>query len=201
METSARSLAKLLVERSYIQGDFVLASGRRSPFYFDCRLTTCFAEAMPLIGEAFANAFRAAGTRPVSVGGLTSGADPIAQAIAYYSLVHGPAINMFSVRKDRKQHGTQKWIEGCSESPVAVVDDVVTSGGSVIRAIERCHEDGCEIVHVAVLVDREEGGMDAIRKLVPNVPVTAIFKKGELDALRAQERGARRPTRESADAQ
>jgi orotate phosphoribosyltransferase len=189
MGMADRSLAKLLVERSYIHGDFVLASGRRSQFYFDCKLTTCFAEAMPLIGEAFVSAFRAAGTQPLSVGGLTSGADPIANAIAYYSLGQGPVRSMFSVRKDRKQHGTQKWIEGCAESPVAIVDDVVTSGGSVIRAIERCREDGYEIVHVAVLVDREEGGMEAIRRVVPNVPVAAIFKKAELDALRAREHG------------
>ena len=189
MDTADRSLAKLLVGRSYIRGDFVLASGRRSQLYFDCRLTTCCAEAMPLIGEAFARAFRAAGANPVSVGGLTSGADPIAHAIAYHSLSAGPVRNMFSVRKERKEHGTRKWIEGCAKSPVAVVDDVVTSGGSVIRAIERCLEDDLEIVHVAVLVDREEDGMVAIQKLVPNVPVTAIFRKAELDALRDQEHG------------
>jgi orotate phosphoribosyltransferase len=184
-----KDLAKLLVDRSYIHGDFVLASGRRSSFYFDCKLTTCFADAMPLIGEAFINAFRQEKTEPVSVGGLTSGADPIANAIAFHSLSHPPVRNMFSVRKDRKEHGTRKWIEGCAQSPVAVVDDVVTSGGSVLRAIERCIEDGLEIVHVAVLVDREEGGMEAIRKAIPGVPVTALLRKSELDALRAQEYG------------
>lgn len=189
VDTANRNLAKLLVDRSYIHRDFVLASGRRSQFYFDCKLTTCFAEAMPLIGEAFVREFRRAGTSPVSVGGLTSGADPIANAIAYYSLSDHPVRNMFSVRKEQKDHGTRKWIEGCAQSPVAVVDDVVTSGGSVRRAIERCLEDGLEIVHVAVLVDREEGGMEAIRADVPNVPVTAIFKKADLDALRAQEHG------------
>jgi orotate phosphoribosyltransferase len=189
IDMADRSLAKLLVGKSYIHGDFVLASGRRSQFYFDCKLTTCFADAMPLIGEAFVRAFRAAGTSPMSVGGLTSGADPIANAIAYYSLNDGPVINMFSVRKDRKEHGTRKWIEGCGQTPVAIVDDVVTSGGSVIRAIERAREDNLEIVHVAVLVDREEGGMAAIQKAIPGVPVTAILKKSELDALLAEERG------------
>lgn len=189
IELADQSLAKILIERSYIQGDFVLASGRRSQFYFDCKLTTCFADAMPKIGEAFVRAFRAEGTNPRSVGGLTAGADPIANAVAYYSLGDGPARNMFSVRKDQKDHGTQKWIEGCADSPVAVVDDVVTSGGSVIRAIERCQEAGLEIVHVAYLVDREEGGLEAIRKAVPDVPVTAIFTKSELDALRDQEHG------------
>jgi orotate phosphoribosyltransferase len=187
--TANRSLAKLLVERSYIRGDFVLASGRRSRFYFDCKLTTCWSEGMPLVGEAFLRAFRDAGTRPLSVGGLTSGADPIASAIAFHALGTGPVRGMFSVRKERKQHGTRKWIEGCAESPVAVVDDVVTSGGSVIRAIERCREEGLEIAHVAVLVDREEGGMQAIRELVPGLPLTAIFRRSELDALRSQEHG------------
>ena len=96
---------------------------------------------------------------------------------------------MFSVRKERKTHGTQRWIEGCAASPVAVVDDVVTSGGSVLAAIERCREEGLEIVHVAVLVDREEGGMEAIRAAAPDVPVTAIFRKSDLDALRLEDRG------------
>jgi orotate phosphoribosyltransferase len=189
VDTANRNLAKILVERSQIEGDFVLASGRRSNFYFDCRQTTCFAEALPLIGEAFDREFARAGTSPRSVGGLTSGADPIAGAISYFSLSQGIPREMFSVRKERKGHGTRRWIEGCAESPLAVVDDVVTSGGSVLKAIERCIEDGLEIVQVAVLVDREEGGMDAIRKVVPNLPVTAIFTKSELDALRAQERG------------
>ena len=156
-------LAKLLVARSYVEGDFVLASGRRSTSYFDCKLTTCFAEAMPLLGAAFIDEFARAGTNPRCVGGLTSGADPIAQAIAFHSLVARPVRDFFIVRKDRKDHGTRKWIEGCVENPIAIVDDVVTSGGSVLKAIERCQEEGLAIVHVAVLVDREEGGMDAIR--------------------------------------
>jgi orotate phosphoribosyltransferase len=189
VDVANRSLAKFLVNRSYIHGDFVLASGRRSSFYFDCKLTTCFAEAMPLIGEAFVREFDRERSSPRCVGGLTSGADPISNAIAYYSLNVGTPLDMFSVRKEQKSHGTRKWIEGCAESPLAVVDDVVTSGGSVIRAIERCQEDGREIVHVAVLVDREEGGMGNIQAAIPNIPVTAIFKKSELDALRAQEHG------------
>jgi orotate phosphoribosyltransferase len=184
MHAADQPLAKVLVERSFVEGDFLLASGRRSRFYFDCKLTTCCAEAMPLIGAAFLRAFRAAGTPPRSVGGLTAGADPIAQAVAFQSLADGPVLDMFSVRKDRKTHGTEKWIEGCAVAPVAVVDDVATSGGSVIRAIERCREEGFEIAHVAVLVDREEGGMDVIQRAVPGVPVSAIFRKSELDALR-----------------
>jgi orotate phosphoribosyltransferase len=94
--------------------------------------------------------------------------------------------DFFIVRKDRKDHGTRKWIEGCAEGPIAIVDDVVTSGGSVLKAIERCLEEKLAIVHVAVLVDREEGGMDAIRARVPGVPVTAVFQRSQLDALRGR---------------
>jgi len=187
LDPDRRALAKLLVERSYIEGDFVLASGRRSSVYFDCRLTTCHAEAMPLIARACLDELRRAGTWPRSVGGMTAGADPIAAAIAYGSLAEGPPIDAFSVRKERKSHGTGKWIEGCAESPVLVVEDAVTSGGSAIRAIERCREEGLEIVHVVALVDREEGGMAAVEAAVPGVPVTALFTRSELDALRAEE--------------
>jgi orotate phosphoribosyltransferase len=182
-------LAKVFVERSYVEGDFVLSSGRRSRYIFDCKLTTCLAEAMPLVGAAFIEEFAQAGTNPRSVGGLTMGADSIAQSIALHSLVLGPVRNFFIVRKERKEHGTRKWIEGIAESPVAIVDDAVTSGGSVIKAVDRCLEEGLEIAHVAVLVDREEGGMEAIRARVPNVPVTAIFQRTQLDALREQLRG------------
>src|SRR5215813_5107553 len=97
-----RDLAKLLVQRSYVEGDFLLSSGRRSTSYFDCKLTTCLAEAMPLVGAAFIDEFARAGTHPRSVGGLTMGADSIAQAIAHHSLVQGPVRDLFIVRKDRK---------------------------------------------------------------------------------------------------
>jgi orotate phosphoribosyltransferase len=189
VESPRHLLAKHLVQRSYVRGDFVLASGRLSNFYFDCRLTTCFAEALPLIGRAFLDEFQKAGIRPHSVGGLTSGSDPIAAAIALGSVGEGRPIDLFSVRKERKEHGTRKWIEGCAESPVAVVDDVATSGKSVIQAIECCREEKLEVVHVVVLVDREEGGMDAIRAVAPGIPVSAIFTRTELEALRARERG------------
>jgi orotate phosphoribosyltransferase len=192
LNSADRALAKLLVERSFIPGDFTLSSGRRSDYYFDCRVTTCFPDAMPLIGKAFVAELRRAGTAPRSVGGMTMGADPIANAIAYYSLGDGPSLGAFTVRKERKQHGTRRWIEGCAEAPVVVVDDVVTSGGSVLRSIERIQEEGLAIVHVVVLVDREEGGMEAIRAKLPGTPVSAIFTKTELEALRAQERGPAR---------
>ncbi|HTY17501.1 MAG TPA: orotate phosphoribosyltransferase [Myxococcota bacterium] len=189
MDSQRHLLAKHLVQRSYVRGDFVLASGRRSEYYFDCRLTTCFAEAMPLIGRAFLAELERLGVQARSVGGLTSGSDPIAAAVALCSMAGGRPIDLFSVRKERKAHGMRKWVEGCPVSPAAVVDDVATSGKSVVQAIERCREEGLEVAGVVVLVDREEGGMDAIRAAAPGVPVSALFARSQLDALRASERG------------
>lgn len=193
MHDAKRDLAKILVENSYLRGDFVLSSGRRSEFYFDCKQTTHFAPAMPLIGRVFIDAFRSGGGIPRSVGGLTTGADPIALAIAQHSLgVPGmPPINSFIVRKERKEHGTMKWVDGrvAPGDSVTVVDDVVTSGGSVVRAVQRCREEGLQILQVTVLVDREEGGLKNIELEVPGVPVIAIFKKADLEAIFAQEQG------------
>ncbi|MEX2207723.1 MAG: orotate phosphoribosyltransferase [Myxococcota bacterium] len=183
-------LAKLLTERSYLTASaekpFKLASGRTSQFYFDCQATTMFADAMPLIGRAFLEHIRTEGKNPLAVGGLTRGADPIAQAIARESLDSPPVLNSFSVRKQRKDHGTSRWIEGCA-SPgmrVVIVDDVITSGGSVIQAIDSAEDERLKIVQVIVLVDREEGGLKAIKDRVPDVPVSAIFLKSELDRKR-----------------
>jgi orotate phosphoribosyltransferase len=193
-------LAKILVHRSHLhrkpgEPPFTLASGKTSDFYFDCQKTTRLAEAMPLIGRVFLAELAREGVSVRSVGGLAQGADPIAQAIAHSSHdVTGSTIDAFSVRKQRKAHGTQQWIEGCAPSgtPVAVVDDVITTGGSVLTAIERCKEEGLSILQVIVLVDREDTearAMETIRRAVPGVPVSAIFTKRELDSIDVQERG------------
>ncbi|MCC6642554.1 MAG: orotate phosphoribosyltransferase [Deltaproteobacteria bacterium] len=184
-------LAQILVHRSYLEAEreedyFVLTSGRRSKTYFDCQVTTAYAQAMPLIGRAFLDEFSRHGVAPDAVGGLTRGADPVAQAIVYTSLLFPPVVQLFSVRKARKEHGMRRWIEGCAPpgGRVAVVDDVVTSGKSVLQAIAACREEGLEVAQVVVLVDREEGGMDRIRELAGKAPVTAIFTRSELEALR-----------------
>ena len=184
-------LAEILVRRSYLEAEreedyFVLTSGRRSKTYFDCQVTTAYAQAMPLIGRAFLDEFRRQGVLPAAVGGLTRGADPVAQAIVYTSLLFPPVVQLFSVRKARKEHGMRRWIEGCAPpgGRVAVVDDVVTSGKSVLQAIAACREEGLEVAQVVVLVDREEGGMDRIREAAGKAPVSAIFTRSQLEALR-----------------
>jgi orotate phosphoribosyltransferase len=196
MDSHESRLLELLVQRSYLyrpEQPFVLASGKTSPVYIDCRLTTTSAEALPLIGRAFCRRLATARGPIVAVGGLTLGADPIAAATAYYSTAAGPAVSWFSIRKEAKQHGTTRWIEGAVEtgSRVAVVDDVVTTGGSTITAIERCRSFGLTIAAAIVLVDRSDGdGRAQIEAaLAPDGGTfQSVFTRDDLERAR-QERG------------
>jgi orotate phosphoribosyltransferase len=190
MQRVDQALAELLVRHSYLHRQegrdepFRLASGRTSFFYFDCQLTTMRAEAIELIGHAF---WRRLLPTVKSVGGLTRGADPIAHGIAGYSALRGKrCVDAFSVRKQQKTHGTGKWIEGVAAkgARVAVVDDVITSGKSVITAVDHCRDEGLEVLQVIVLVDREEGGLPAIQEHVgPSVSVERVFTKSGLDGI------------------
>jgi orotate phosphoribosyltransferase len=176
-------LLNLLVTHSYNRASydkFELSSGGRSNFYIDCKATTMRAEAMPLVGRAVAALLP---PETESVGGLTLGADAIAGATAFYCQTVKRRVDSFTVRKSAKNHGLMKFIEGCPGSRVVVVDDVVTTGGSTIDAIRKCRDAGIQVVAVVALVDREEGGMDAVRaEAGPDVPVSAIFRKSELEA-------------------
>ena len=180
-------LATKLMERSFLtrghdEPPFVLASGQTSHHYFDCERTTTFARALPLIGRAF---FDELLPGVAAVGGPTRGADPIADAVGYYSVLQDRPVNVFSVRMQLKEaHGIEVWVEG-SAAPgdsVAFVDDVVTSGSSVVVAMSRCRASGLRIAQVIVLVDREEqGGLQRIQDAAgPTVPVKAIFRYSEL---------------------
>jgi orotate phosphoribosyltransferase len=153
-------LEELLLARSVRRGDFVLASGERSSYYIDCRLTTMSAEGLRLVGRAGLAAIRAAGWDASVVGGLTLGADPLAYAIAAESFTAGPPMDAFSVRKEAKEHGTRRLIEGNFEpgARAVVVEDVITSGRSALRAIEAVRQEGGQVVGVLALVDREQGG-------------------------------------------
>lgn len=161
------ALHELLRARSVRRGDFVLASGRRSSYYIDARLTTMSAPGLDLIGRSGLAAIRAAGWKPAAIGGLTMGADPVAYAVAAASLTSNDVIDAFSVRKEAKKHGTGRRIEG-NFSPglqVVVVEDVITSGGSAIQAIEAIRTEGGEVIGLLAVVDREEGGRAAIEGL------------------------------------
>ena len=158
--TDRESLRRLLLERSVRRGSFVLASGQRSSYYIDCRLTTMSAEGMTLIGRMGWEALQQMGWRPTAIGGLTMGADPVAYAIAAASYGSTAPVDAFSVRKETKDHGTGRLIEGNFKSgdPVVVVEDVITSGGSALKALAAVEEAGGTVLGVLAVVDREQGG-------------------------------------------
>lgn len=169
-------LIALLASLSAKRGDFVLASGRRSNLYVDCRLTAMHPEGQLLIGRAGLAALRHSGWPVDSVGGLTLGADPIAYAIAHASaLAHergdGEMVRGFTVRKEAKQYGTGKLIEGPFHpgDKVVVVEDVITTGGSALKAVDAIRAAGGDVQGVLALVDRQEGGREALEAAGLNV--------------------------------
>jgi len=177
------TLLDMLVKHSYHRAPddrFELSSGKRSNFYIDCKTTTMRSEAMPYVARAVLAHFPADAD---AVGGLTLGADAIAGATAFYCQTIGRHVDSFTVRKSAKSHGMMKFIEGCPGARVVVVDDVVTTGGSTIDAIRKCRDAGIQVVAVVALVDREEGGMDAVRaEAGPGIPVSAVFTRSDLEA-------------------
>lgn len=159
-----QELIALLAERSVKRGHFTLASGKTSELYVDARVTSMSAEGLSLIGPAGLNAIRTAGWEVDAVGGMTLGADPIAYAISYTSSLHPPLIRAFTVRKETKTHGTSRLIEGPLQKGdrVVVVEDVITTGASALRAIDAVTNAGGRIQGVLALVDREDGGRRTI---------------------------------------
>jgi len=179
--TPARTeLIALLRERSFRRGTFTLASGRRSSYYVDARLTTMSAHGLSLVGTLGLEAIRTAGWTPSLVGGLTLGADPVAYAIAAASDRAPPTIDGFTVRKEAKAHGTGRRLEGPfrSGATVVVVEDVITTGGSALAAITAVTEAGGQVVGVLAVVDREEGGRQAIE--AAGYPVIALVRLPDL---------------------
>lgn len=159
-------LRDLLLARSLRRGDFVLASGRRSPYYIDARLTTMSGEGLALIGALGLERLAARGWAPQAVGGLTLGADPVAYALAAAAHGRGAPLDAFTVRKETKTHGTAKRIEGCFTpgAAVVVVEDVITSGGSARDAIGAVEREGGRVLGVLAVVDREEGGREVLER-------------------------------------
>lgn len=167
-------LKQLLKDRSLKIGDFLLASGRRSKYYFDSKLTTLTSEGAYITARCFLGVIRAQGIEADVIGGMTLGADPIVSAVAALSHAEGPALDAFIVRKEPKGHGTMQWIEGPVKpgQRAIIVDDVVTTGGSTLKAIEKAQEFGLEVVAVMALLDREEGGTEALNARFKFFPVT-----------------------------
>jgi orotate phosphoribosyltransferase len=172
--TAHERLIAALREHALVIGEVTLTSGRKAHYYVDAKRAILRREGFAALGELVAA--EAEGVRATAVGGMTMGADPVACA----ALAAGAEVKAFFVRKERKQHGLQRWIEGAELEPgerCLVVEDVVTTGGSTIAAIERVREEGFEVAGVVSVLDRLSGGAEAIGAVAngaPYIPLTTI---------------------------
>ncbi len=171
-------LRALLKEQSLMFGEFTLASGKKSNFYFDSKRTTLLPEGAWLAAREILRLIRERGIEADAIGGLTLGADPIVCPVAALSHAEGRPLRAFIVRKETKEHGTGRKIEGQLEpgSRVIIVDDVVTTAGSTLKAIEAAEQAGHTVVAVICLVDREQGGAEALAKY----PFYPLYRKAEI---------------------
>lgn len=158
--------------------EFKLASGKKSRFYVNCKPSVLRPEGLYLTGNLILEAVKDLDID--GIGGLTFGADPIAVAASFASSMTEKPFKAFSIRKEKKDHGISKWIEGDMKKGerVVIIDDVATTGGSTIKAVERAKSEGLDVVAAVILVDREEGGVQNIAEHVPEV--ISILKKSEL---------------------
>jgi orotate phosphoribosyltransferase len=179
MHCLRQNLLSTLAHKSFRLGEFKLSSGGTSDYYIDCRTTTLDARGSRLTGEVFLEEVGQRGWKPQAIGGLTMGADPIVVAVSVVSgELHG-----FLVRKAEKQHGTGQRIEGFREkgARVVIVDDVCTTGGSTVQAIEAAREFGFEVVGVMCLVEREEArGRPSVEKAAAPAPFVSIFTANDV---------------------
>jgi orotate phosphoribosyltransferase len=170
-------LLELLRTRAFAEREVVLSSGLKSNFYVDCKQVSLHAEGACLIGELFHAAIDEIAPDAVAVGGLTLGADPLATATSLVSFQQGRPRAAFIVRKEPKGHGTGQWIESAglaAGAKVVILEDVVTTGASTLRAIERARGAGLVVLHALGLVDRLEGGREAVEA---QAPLSTLFTR------------------------
>ncbi len=181
LEADRRRLLAMLTQLSYAKKKVVLSSGRESDFYVDCKKTVLTAEGHWLVGKLMFAGARQHFPEAVGVGGLTMGADPLASAVSLVSFLGQAPLQAFLVRKEPKGHGTGQWIEGLTSLPagakVVILEDVITTGASTIKAIERARAEGLMPVGAFTLVDRQEGGREAIE--ATGVPVVSLFARSD----------------------
>jgi len=182
--TARDELKDILLKKSIRTGDFTLASGKKSNFYVDCRVSTMDCRGAILVGEvgyaAVAEELSQREEKPVAIGGMTMGADPISLAIAMESSRQNTPLQMFSVRKEAKKYGTGKRVEGnfSEGDTIILVEDTATTGGSTIKAMDAIEAEGGKVSFVLILVDREEGAKEVIE--ARGAKVVSIYGKDEL---------------------
>ena len=179
---SRERLVELLKERSYERRRVILASGKESDFFIDCKQTILTAEGHALTGELMFDALYAFEACE-AVAGVELGGCPLASAVSLVSFQRKKPLAALYVRKEAKDHGTRKLVEGDKALrpglPVAMLEDVITTGGSTLKAIEKLQAVGAKVVGVVALVDREEGGREAIE--AAGFPLRAIAKRSDFD--------------------
>ena len=184
MTSDRQRLKEIMLEKSYRKGTFTLTSGKTSDFYIDGKQTTLSAEGAYLCGKLLFELIAANDQKINAVGGMTLGADPIVTAVSIASFLQERPIPAFIVRKEAKGHGTGNYIEGLGNmepgATVALVEDVVTTGGTLLKVIDRVEEAGFKVGLVVTLVERQEGGAETLQKA--GYPLQALFTRQELMA-------------------
>jgi len=180
--TDRQRLKEILLEKSYKKGTFTLTSGKTSDFYIDGKQTTLSAEGSYLCGKLLFELIKKNETKIDAVGGMTLGADPLVTAVSIASFLDNAPIPAFIVRKEAKGHGTGNYIEGLKNMPegctVALLEDVVTTGGTLLQVIERVESAGFKVGLVATVVERQEGGAEALEKA--GYKLNAVFTREDL---------------------
>jgi len=178
MVDERKKLLKLVKKKALTIGDITLSSGKKSNYYIDCRKITLDPEGAYLVASILLEFFRE--KRIDAVGGLTLGADPICGALAAVSYNLDNPLPAFIVRKKSKKHGTRNSVEGNLKPGyrVAVVDDVATSGGSLLQVVEIVQDMGCDVIKVVVIVDRDEGARELLAK--KGIRLESIFSRADL---------------------
>ncbi len=173
-------LLEIIRRRSYERREVTLSSGERSDFYIDCRQTTLHPEGAYLVGKIIFEMIKELDIN--GIGGLTMGADPIASAVSVLSYIEGKPFPAFIIRKEQKTHGLGLWVEGKRNlkegAKVIIVEDVVTTGASSIKAAKRAEDEGFKVMSVIAIVDREETGAENIREA--GYDFKALFTKRDV---------------------